>query len=485
MSPTANYVRRLAQKLARRRFNAPAEIPAHGLAELDYDRYREIRFRSDKAIWRKEDLGFELQLFPCAYIYRTPVEIFLVEDREVRRLYGDPALFDFGGSISQVHRSRVGLSGFRIHAPLNRRDFYDEFMVFQGASYFRGVGKDHRYGLSARALALSTSGPAQEEFPLFRSFWIERPDTPDAITVHALLDSPSVTGAYTFVINPGRETVMDTDAVLFPRRDLADVGIAPLTSMFLKTAHDPDGPVDFRPSVHDSDGLAVWNGKGEHLWRPLRSPPTFGTSYFGDVDPKGFGLIQRERTFEDYQDLEANYEQRPSAWVAPRGGWGPGSVELVEIPTDVEYVDNIVAGWRPDAPLLAGQSYAFSYKLIWCDDAPTPDLARVHKTRVGAGSAPGSLRFVIDFKDQSRAVEKVAGNTAIVMDAPIRPILSADLQASAGRVTSPVVLPNPHLIGTRATFEIDPEGAQEIELRLALTADGEPASEVWLYRWTS
>jgi glucans biosynthesis protein len=478
-------VRRLAQKLARRRYKAPVDIPTYGLGELDYDGYRDIRFRPDKAIWRKEDVGFELQLFPCAYIYRTPVEIFLVEGGEVRRLYGDPALFEFGDSVNQVHRSGVALSGFRIHAPLNRRDLYDEFMVFQGASYFRGLGKAHRYGLSARALAINTAGPDAEEFPIFRSFWIERPETNEAITVHALLDSPSVTGAYTFVIRPGRETVMDTDAVLFPRRDLANVAIAPLTSMFLKTTHDPDGPQDFRPSVHDSDGLAVRNGKDEHLWRPLRSPPAFHASYFSDRDPKGFGLVQRERTFEDYQDLEATYELRPSAWVAPKAGWGAGAVELIEIPTDVEYVDNIVAGWRPERPLVAGGTYSFAYQLAWCDDIPLPNLARVHKTRTGVGTRTGSIRFVIDFQDPSRTLEQVAGSTAIVLDAPPVPNIAAQLSASAGAVTSPFVQRNPHLAGTRVMFELDPGDAKEIELRLALTTDGEPASEAWLYRWSA
>jgi glucans biosynthesis protein len=484
-TPTANYVRRLARKLAKRRYDAPADIPARGLAELDYDGYRQIRFRSDKAIWRKEELGFELQLFPCAYLYRTPIEIFLVDGHEVRRLNGDPALFDFGDSKQPVHRSRVGLSGFRIHAPLNRRDFYDEFMVFQGASYFRGLGKAHRYGLSARALALNTAGPDAEEFPIFRSFWIERPETPEAITVHGLLDSPSVTGAYTFVVKPGRETLMETEAVLFPRRDLANVGIAPLTSMFLKTTHDPDGPQDFRPSVHDSDGLAVWTGTDEQLWRPLRSPPAFHASYFGDRDPKGFGLVQRERAFEDYQDLEATYEQRPSAWVAPKGSWGTGSVELVEIPTDVEYVDNIVACWRPAQPLAAGGTYSFAYQIAWCDEAPARNLARVHKTRTGLGTRPGTLRFVVDFKDPSRSIEKVAGSNAIVLDAPPVPNIAAALGASAGSVTPPVVQRNPHLAGTRVTFELDPGDAKDIELRLALTSDGEPASETWLYRWSA
>lgn len=480
---TADLVHKTARALSRRPFVAPAERLPGALADIGYDQYREIRFRPEKAVWHGEDLGFELQLFPSAYIYRTPVSIFLVDGGRIRRLWANASLFDLGALRTRLPRgAAIAFSGFRIHAPLNRRDTYDEFLVFQGASYFRGVAKDQRYGLSARGLALNTAGAEAEEFPLFRSFWIERPETPERITVHALLDSPSVAGAYTFVIRPGRETLMDIRAVLFPRRDLTNVGVAPLTSMFLKTAHDPDGPLDFRPSVHDSDGLAAWNGRDERLWRPLLSPRDLQVSAFRDDNPRGFGLIQRERRFEDYQDLEASYELRPSAWVTPMDDWGAGSVELVEIPTDVEYVDNIAASWRPDAPLSAGGAYTFSYRLAWCDDAPASDRMRVRKTRIGAGSRPGTLRFVVDFAE-TRALERLADSTAILSDVPPVAFVEADLSASAGTVKGPFIQPNPHMPGTRVVFELDPGAERVIELRLALSAQGEPMSETWLYRW--
>lgn len=486
-NPTANYVRKLARSLAYSSFRPPEETLPATLSDLGYDGYREIRFRSEKALWRNADLGFELQFFPAGYLFRAPVDIFIVDNRKMRRVKADASTFDFGSlDLDASAKARLGFSGFRIHAPLNKRDHYEEFLVFQGASYFRGVGKSQLYGLSARALSLNTAGPEAEEFPLFRSFWIERPETPEAITVHALLDSPSLTGAYTFVIRPGQETLVDTDAVLFPRRALSNVGIAPLTSMFLKNAHDPAGPLDFRPSIHDSDGLAVWNGQDERLWRPLLSPSRFQTSYFGDRDPKGFGLIQRERRFEDYQDLEAHYEQRPSAWVAPKGGWGAGAVELVEIPTDVEYVDNIVTFWRPEAPLPAYRAYSFSYQLAWRDDIPDTDLMRVHKTRIGAGSSPQSIRFVIDFSaDPSPSVAKVAGSNAIITDVPLVPEPSIDLTSSAGAIANTVVQPNPHLPGMRVAFELDPRAETDIELRLTLLSGDQRASETWLYRWSA
>ncbi len=292
---TAVFVRKQAAELSRRIFEPPPETFPGALAAMGYDEYRDLRFRPERAVWRGEDLGFELQFFVSAYIYRTPVEIFLVENDAIRQVAADRALFEFGPQESKVPlHAPLGFSGFRIHAPLKRPNYYDELLAFQGASYFRGLGKAHSYGLSARALALNTEGPEPEEFPLFRSFWIERPKDRHSITVHALLDSPSVTGAYTFAIEPGAETVMDVDVHLFPRRDVSKVGFAPMSSMFLKDTHDSDGPLDFRPAIHDSDGFAAWNARDERLWRPLVNPPQLQLSCFRDNNPKASGSFSAE-----------------------------------------------------------------------------------------------------------------------------------------------------------------------------------------------
>ena len=450
---------------------------------MGYDEYRDLRFRPERAVWRAENLGFELQFFVSAYIYRSAVEIFLVEDDSIRPLNADRTLFDFGPQHGKVPlQAPLSFSGFRIHAPLKRPDYYDELLTFQGASYFRGLGRNHSYGLSARALALNTEGPEPEEFPLFRSFWIERPKDQHSLTVHGLLDSPSVTGAYTFVIRPGAATVMDVDAQIFPRRDLSKVGFAPLTSMFLKDTHDGDGPLDFRPAIHDSGGLAALNSRDERLWRPIVSPPEMQTSCFRDSNPKGFGLIQRERQFDAYQDLEAHYQDRPSAWVEPTRDWGDGCVQLIEIPTEAEYFDNIVASWRPDKTFLAGHAYAIGYRLSWCDDVPAWNGYRVGKTRIGVGSRPDTVRFVVDFLDwRGSKLEQVA--SVGITDVPLRPLPEAVISSSAGVIGNPLVQANPDIDGVRATFEFDPQGRKESELRLALVANGEPASEVWLFRW--
>ena len=483
MNAIAELVRRRAEQLSRRPYQPQPQTLAAPLAAMGYDEYRDLRFRPERAVWRGKGLGFELQFFVSAYIFREPVEIFLVEDGSIRQLTADRELFDFGPQDTKVpFGTPLSFSGFRIHAPLNQPEYYDELMAFQGASYFRGLGKNHSYGLSARALAVNTEGPEPEEFPSFRSFWIERPTDRRSILVHGLLDSPSLTGAYSFLITPGVQTVMDVDAAIFPRRDLTKVGFAPLTSMFLKDTHDSDGRLDFRPAVHDSDGLACWNGRGERLWRPLLSPRELQASYFQDSNPKGFGLIQRARKFDAYEDLEARYQDRPSAWVAPKGNWGDGQVQLIEIPTQVEYFDNIVAAWRPDKALLAGQAYPIGYRLSWCDDSPGWNGYRVGKTRVGEGSRPGTVFFVVDFLDgESSKLEQVA--SVGITDVPLRPLPEVEVTASVGLVGAPLLQRNPETGGIRATFEFDPLGAKESELRLGLVTHGQPASEVWLFRW--
>jgi glucans biosynthesis protein len=262
---------------------------------------------------------------------------------------------------------------------------WDEAVVFQGASYFRAVARDTLYGLSARGLAIGTAGPEPEEFPLFTAFWVEEPE-PGARTLrlYALLDGPSVSGAYAFAVTPGAETVMEIDSRLFPRVDVATAGVAPLTSMYFFGPESRKGVDDFRDAVHDSHGLRMINGAGERLWRPLRNPSTVELSAFADENPRSFGLIQRFRDFEHFQDAEARYEQRPSAWVEPTAPWGRGAVMLAEIPTNDEFLDNIVTFWRPEEPLRAGAEHAFAYRLVWgqVPEEPLP-LARVLATRSG------------------------------------------------------------------------------------------------------
>ena len=470
-------VQQIAAELAQKAFEAPPAETAKETEGLDYDQFRQIRFRPERTIWRGEGGNFELQVLPTGWLFKSPIDINLVDGGNVRPLAPDNGYFDLGALAGKpAANARLGFSGFRVMGPLNRPDLFDEIIVFQGASYFRALSRGQIYGLSARGLALNVGRPEGEEFPLFRRYWIEKPQAKASmLVIHALLDSPSVTGAYRFQLSPGSPTVIDVQATLYPRKELSIVGIAPLTSMFLFSAIDRSRISDFRAAVHDSDGLAILNGWGEHLWRPLNNRRRLETSEFLDQDPRGFGLIQRTRTFASYQDLEARYEQRPSAWIEPRDAWGPGAVELIEIPSEEEIHDNIVAYWKPAHPLAPGRPHAFNYRLSWPNDAPRSwSGAFVQATRsgpvIGTTRKSGIIQFVVDFKGP---------NASSAAKLPF-----ARAEASTGAVSAPVVEPNPHVGGSRVSFSFDPKGATSSELRLVLQTEDTAVSDTWLYRWT-
>ncbi len=468
----------MARMLAKSPFVPPKTSLPPPLATLQYDQYRDIRFRPSATIWAAPSRAFRLQLLPLGYLFTTPVEIAIVADGTARHLPYRADLFTTGALVpAPLPTEDIGFSGFRLLYPINHPSPFDEVAVFQGASYFRSLGRDQVYGLSARGLALKIGDPAGEEFPFFRAFWIEEPRRrSQALVVHALLDSQSVTGAYRFEIRPGRDTVMLVEAALFPRVDLTDVGLAPGTSMFMFSANGRGGVDDFRPQVHDSDGLLMLNGRGEHLWRPLANPARLQLSAFEDRQPRGFGLVQRDRSLADYQDFEAHFERRPSLWVEPTGDWGEGAVILTEIPSDAEIHDNIVAFWRPRQPIRAGSEFRLSYRLSWgSEPSAARDRLRVLATAHGRADvkAPTPVRlFVVEYSGGPHQCR------------PSCPLPRATVTTSAGKVRDVVVSDNPLTRGFRVSFALDPEKAELCELRLELEADDARRAEVWLYRWT-
>ncbi|MFC5594782.1 glucan biosynthesis protein G [Lysobacter niastensis] len=461
----------LARTLAAAPFKPQAQALPPSLAKIGYDQYRGIRFNPAKALWRDQGLPFQAQFFHRAFLFRDRVDVYAVSGGQATPVVYHPDQFTFDGAPAPTEND-LGYAGFRLHSPINRPDYFDEVCAFLGASYFRAVAKGQAYGLSARGLALGSGGPA-EEFPVFRAFWLEQPGKgADHAVVHALMDSPSAAGAFRFDIHPGTETVFDVSMRLFPRVALDKAGIAPLTSMFQFDANDRAGIDDYRPAVHDSDGLAMINGRGEQIWRPLQNPSVIQESGFEDTRPRGFGLMQRKRAFADYADSEAHYEKRPSLWVEPVGDWGEGAVHLLELPTGDEFHDNIVAFWRPTQPLAAGREHRFDYRLHWCNDHTwLPQLAAVARTRIGAGPK-GSRRVVIDV---------AGGRLAKVGDGKD---VRADVSASKGQVANVVAHPNPEGGGWRIAFELLPGAERSVELRAVLRDGAGPLSETWLYRWT-
>jgi len=471
-----------AKTVSQAPFVPPDESLPAEITQLTYDQQRAIRFLPEQALWRPEKLPFQMQFFHLGALFDKPVHIFQVDGYQAKEILYRQDLFDLGGNKFPDNPSdHLGFAGFRLHYAINRPEFLDEIAVFLAASYFRCLGRKNIYGLSARGLAIDTGSTRGEEFPVFRQFWVETP-APDAtqIRVYALLDSPGVSGAYSFLIKPGETTTVDIEATLYPRHTIDKFGIAPLTSMFLFGPQDHRSFDDFRPEVHDSDGLSMWSGAGEWLWRPLRNPARLLISSFMDENPRGFGLMQRQRSYSSYQDLEALYERRPSLWVEPLSGWGPGVVQLVEIPTDREIHDNIVAFWVPKTPVDGGQEWKLSYRLHWGMNPPvTGDRGIVVSTRTGAGGVSGSdsktsdtRKFVIDFK--GGALDSLPEDAS----------LEAVVTASAGEIQFPVAQRNPELGGWRAFFDLKPAGDDPAELRCYLRQGGNALTETWSFQWT-
>lgn len=451
------------------------DIP-DSLSDLSYDQYRKVWFKPEAAIWKDDPTPFRLDLFYPGFIYKEPVRIAIVENGTAREIPFSPELFAFGEGVSPPEDTKgAAFSGFRARYPINSPDAFQEFIVFQGASYFRAVGRDEFYGLSARGLAVNTAEPEGEEFPAFRHFWIEKPPPEsDSLVVHALLDSPSLAGAYRFNITPGAETVVEVEATLVLRRAVKKIGVAPLTSMFLFNAMNRAAFDDYRRAVHDSDGLQMLTGKGEWIWRPLTNARKLQISGFADQRPRGFGLMQRARRYEDFEDAEAKYERRPSLWIEPMGDWGEGLVELVEIPTDREINDNIVAYWRPTGEVPKGGPWRLQYRMRWTDQRlPPPELLYAAGSRAGETFDGNRRLFVIDFAraDPAMGIDSMG--------------IGMDVTASAGSVVNPVI----HAVepggALRVSFELDTGSEELSELRLVLMKDGKPASETWLFRWTA
>ena len=357
---------RRARELAAAGFEANLAPLPEPLNRLDFDAYRDIRFRPDRALLGSAGGPFRMQLFHLGFLYQRPVTVNVIRDGVPTPVAYQPQLFDYGAYPDRpAAAGQSRLCRLPPALPAQRpASVFDELIAFLGASYFRFLGRDQRYGLSARGLVVNARDGEPEEFPYFREFWVDVPAAgAERALVYALLDGPSAAGAYRFEIYPAVETTIDVAVTLFPRRSMASVGLAPLTSMFFEGENDRRRVDSFRPELHDSDGLLMHTGAGEWIWRPLHNPARRWVSAFLNSNPRGFGLLQRDRIFENYQDLEAFYHLRPGYWVEPTSSWGEGRVELIELPTDNETADNVVAYWQPRAPYEPGQEVAFGYRV--------------------------------------------------------------------------------------------------------------------------
>lgn len=455
-------------------------------AGLDYDGYRMVQFDSARAHWLDKQAGYQLHAFAMGWLFKEPVAVFEIVDGVARAsgfVAEDFHYFDAAMQARADAEPFPGVAGIRVNYPLNAADRIDELVSFLGASYFRALGRNNIYGISARGLVIDSWREGPEEFPRFSEFYVEHPKDGGPLTIYAALDSQSVTGAYRFTINPAsdahQETVMDVTARLFFRSAVAELGVAPLTSMFLYAETNRGDFDDYRPQVHDSNGLMFEGAAGQPMWRALDNSPQLGNSYLWDSNVKAFGLYQRDRNFETYQDAGAHYERRPSVRIEPAADWGEGSVRLIEMPSTLEVNDNIVAFWIPAAPVKAGEAREYSYRLIWGDLSPIPDapLAHVVETRAGLGGVSGvdngaALRkFVVDF----------AGGPLDALPSDAK--LEIEAEASDGTLASTTLSRIAANGVWRLVLDVDTAGHSLIELKATLSRDGHAVTETWLYQW--
>lgn len=475
------WLRESARRLALEPFQPPVDTRPPWLAAMDWDDYQSLNnFRIDQSLWAGGELPFQARFFHLGLYFHSPVAIYEVADGNSQPIVFSPNMYKYGPRVKDKIPQQIGnlgFAGFRINS---RADWDRDMFSFLGASYFRAVGASKQYGLSARGLAIDTAMERPEEFPIFRSFWLERPAADaTALTIHALLDSPSITGAYTFIVSPGDTTIMEVQNHLFPRRPIERLGIAPMTSMFQCGENDRRIADDYRPEIHDSDGLALWTGTGEWIWRPILNPHYIRVSSFTDDNPRGFGLLQRDRNFDHYQDDGAFYNKRPSLWVEPVGPWGKGMVQLIELPTADETLDNIVAFWHPAEAAQPNQEMSFNYRLHWGAQPPArPTVAEVVATRLGDGGVPGKRpltpmrKFVIDFQGDS------------LSRLPAMAQVEAVATASRGEIRDVVALRLKESDIWRCHFDLQASGPEPVDLRCFLRDAKGALTETWLYQWS-
>ena len=462
----------MAQALAKTPYVAPKTTLPDPFSNLTFDQYAAIHTTPGSQIWNGDKIGFAIEPLHRGFIYAARVDIYVVENGLAQKLIYDPSAFDTGSLKSPANLGDIGFSGFRVLTAGDGQSFV-ETAIFQGASFFRSMGRGQNFGVTARGLSIHTGDAQGEEFPQFRAVWIEKPSlASNALTLHALLDSASITGAFHFTLRPGEATIIDTEMTIVARNAVDHLGIGAMTATYLFGGLDHRRSDDIRPNVFEVTGLQMLSGKAEWLWRPFANRETLQISAFADQNPHGFGLIQRNRDFETFGDDDAHWELRPSLWIEPIGDWGEGEVQLLEIPSDSENNDNIIAYWRPKATLAAGASLSLAYRQFWCWWPPAhPPLATSNRARMGRIGK--KRRFAVEFLDDSFAD-------------PVRAAqITANIVANPGQISAARSFGSRERKSLRVLFDLDPGSETSCELRLVLESAGKPVSETWLYRWTA
>jgi len=458
-----------ARLLSRRPYVPPITALPEQFANLSPEAYAQIRHRPERRIWAEEARSFQLEPLHRGSIYTTPVSISVVEDGVVRRLVYDPNRYILGRQNGTPAGADIGFSGFRLLTP---GEGGREVAVFQGGTFFRSLAKGQTPGALSRALAIRTADPRGEELPVFRAFWIERPGADNIVTLHGVADSESATAAFRFTLRAHDVTILDTEATIFARAAVDVIGIAPMQASYFFGGNRRRSIDDLRPAVFETNGLQMLNGRGESIWRPLANPEQLQISSFMDDNPRGFGLVQRERDFNAFQDDEQRFDLKPSLWIEPIGDWGPGSVQLIEIPSESEVNDNVIAFWRPRNALAPGSETTVAYRQFWCWSPPDrPRLAQAANLRIGRGSQPRRRRWLVEFIGDVFAAEPLVD-------------VKLNIACAPGQITASRLIINAQRQSARVLFELDPGAEQAVEIRMLIEQGDRPLTETWLYRWT-
>ncbi len=468
-----------ARDLAAKVYVPPYKPAPDIVAQIDYEQHGKIHFKSDDALF--VDNPFPVTFFPVGKYFPKAIRMNAIDGQTAREVLYEPEYFDMPpDSPAQKLPEDTGFAGFQVREK-SRQDWRtQDWCAFLGASYFRGIGQSGEYGLSARGIAINTASQAPEEFPDFTEFYIQPASAAEQpLVIYALLDGPSVVGAYRLVIRRTEGVVMDVENQLFMRQDVERFGISPLTSMYWFDEYDKAYQLEWRRAAHDSEGLALWTGGGERIWRPLVNPPAINTSVFFDNNPRGFGLMQRNRDPSHFLNRWLNYEHRPSLWIEPVGAWGAGAVQLIEIPTDHEDFDNIVCMWVPKDPVKAGQAHDFRYRMHWMNDEPFPaaNLARAQATRIGRGGFPYTRNNPPEIK---RFEVEFGGGELDSLPPDVKP--EVVITPGRGTISSVFVETTTWNKNWRIQFDLQADGPEPVDIRAYLKRGDTALSETWLFQ---
>ena len=468
---SADTVVKMAVELASKPFKPPEAPLPSVFSGLTFDQYASIRRVPGTAIWSDQKLGFSLEPLHRGFVYTTPIAINIVENGMAQKVIYEASNFDFGELKPPAVLGDLGFAGLRILKGAEQG--FEDVAIFQGASFYRARAHAQPFGVTARGLAIRTGDEPGEEFPLFREFWVEKPNpAANTLTVHALLDSASITGAFRFTLRPLEATIIDTETTLIARAGVDKLGLGAMAATYLFSGLDHRLVDDVRAAVYESTGLQILTGNGEWLWRPVSNRETLQISAFSDLNPRGFGLLQRSRSFDAFYDDDTHWELKPSLWIEPIGDWGEGDLRLLEIPAEAETNENVIAQWRPKTGMAAATSRMLAYRQFWCWSPPSrPPLASCVSSRRGKVGA--HQRFAVEMEGD------------LFADPAKAAAASADVHAAPGKIVSVRLFPNKDRRSVRVVFDLDPGSETYSELRLTLSVDNQPASETWLYRWTA